>query len=71
MNKKSHRRCLVKSVEIDLPGNRYRVYQVTYDVNHSLIRIYPKVSPRLMSTYRGTCPALFPELVKDIQNEVY
>lgn len=63
-------RCRVESFNIDVSRDRYRVYKAVYDVNLSLINIVPTVSQQLMSSYRGTTPALLPFLIKDVQDEV-
>jgi len=67
---KVNKRCRVEAFNIDLPNGKYQKYQVVYNANLSLISIYPDVSARLMSGYRGTSPALLPALIQDIQDEV-
>ena len=67
---KMNRRCRIESFNIDLPNGRYQKYQAVYDTNLSLISIYPEVSAKLMSSYRGTSPALLPVLIQDIQDEI-
>jgi hypothetical protein len=67
---KVNRRCRVETFNVDLPNGKYQKYQVVYNTNLSLISIYPEVSAKLMSSYRGTSPALLPALIQDIQDEV-
>lgn len=67
---KVNRRCRVEAFNVDLPNGRYQKYQAVYDANLSLISIYPDVSAKLMSSYRGTSPAKLPALIQDIQDEV-
>lgn len=67
---KVNRRCHIETFGIDLPNGKYQKYQVVYNTNLSLISIYPEVSAKLMSSYRGTSPALLPALIQDIQDEV-
>lgn len=68
---KVNKRCRVEAFNIDLPNGKYQKYQVVYNTNLSLISIYPEVSAKLMSSYRGTSPALLPVLIRDIQDEVF
>lgn len=63
-------RCRTETFHVDLPNGRYQKYQAVYDVNLSLIRIYPEVSQRIMSDFRGTTPARLPELTQRIQDEI-
>ena len=67
---KVNKRCRVEAFNIDLPNGRYQKYQAVYNTNLSLISIYPEVSQKLMSGYRGTSPAILPALIQDIQDEV-
>ena len=67
---KVNKRCQVEAFNIDLPNGKYQKYQVVYNTNLSLISICPDVSAKLMSSYRGTSPALLPALIQDIQDEI-
>lgn len=61
MKKKKFKRCFTR--RIITPRHNY---VCRFNVNHSLISIYPEIDAKLMSLYRGTSPASLWDLAADL-----
>lgn len=61
MKKRKYQRCFTRTISTPKAN-----YTCRYNVNHSLISIYPAVPDDVMSLYRGTSPAQLENLAADL-----
>lgn len=66
MKQKKYKRCFKHRI---ITENGI-IYTCRFNINHSLISVYPEIDPRLMSMYRGTTPAALWDLAADLNGYV-